>query len=118
VIASVSGATAVILVTEPSLSGLHDLERILKVARVARHFRIPAYLVINKFDLNEEMNAQIEEFSKQEGLPLLGRIPYDPMVPRMMIAGKSAVEDSKSRAGMRKALQGRRCGRSTKGLGA
>jgi len=97
VIASVSGATAVILVTEPSLSGLHDLERILKVAR---HFRIPAYLVINKFDLNEEMNAQIEEFSKQEGLPLLGRIPYDPMVPRMMIAGKSAVEDSKSRAGM------------------
>jgi len=55
--------------------------------------------VINKFDLNEEMSAQIEEFSKQEGLPLLGRIPYDPMVPRMMIAGKSAVEDPKSPAG-------------------
>jgi len=97
VIASVSGANAVILVTEPSLSGLHDLERILKVAR---HFRIPAYLVINKFDLNEKISAQIEEFAKREGLPLLGRIPYDPAVPRMMIAGKSAVEDDESPAGM------------------
>jgi len=97
VIASVSGATAVILVTEPSLSGLHDLERILKVAR---HFRIPAYLVINKFDLNEEVSARIERFAKREGLSLLGRIPYDPTVPRMMLAGKSAIEDPKSPAGM------------------
>ncbi len=96
VIASVSGATAVILVTEPSLSGLHDLERILKVVR---HFRIPAYLVINKFDLNEEVSAQIEGFARKEELPVLGRIPYDLAVPRMMIAGKSAVEDPESAAG-------------------
>ncbi len=96
VIASVSGANAVILVTEPSLSGLHDLERILKVVR---HFRIPAYLVINKFDLNEEISAQIEEFAQKEELFVLGRIPYDPKVPGMMIAGKSAVEDPKSAAG-------------------
>lgn len=96
VIASVSGANVVILVTEPSLSGLHDLERILNVAR---HFRIPAYLVINKFDLNEEMSARIEGFARKEGVPLLGRIPYDPMVPRMMIAGKSAVEERESPAG-------------------
>lgn len=96
VIASVSGANAVILVTEPSLSGLHDLERILKVVR---HFRIPAYLVINKFDLNEEISAQIEEFARNEELFVLGRIPYDPKVPGMMIAGKSAVEDPESAAG-------------------
>ena len=96
VIASVSGANAVILVTEPSLSGLHDLERILKVVR---HFRIPTYLVINKFDLNEEISAQIEEFAQKEELPVLGRIPYDPVVPGMMIAGKSAVEDPESAAG-------------------
>ncbi len=96
VIASVSGANAVILVTEPSLSGLHDLERILKVVR---HFRISAYLVINKFDLNEEISAQIEEFAQKEELFVLGRIPYDPKVPGMMIAGKSAVEDPESAAG-------------------
>ena len=96
VIASVSGASAVILVTEPSLSGLHDLERILQVVR---HFRIPAYLVINKYDLNEEISAQIEEFAQENELPLLGRIPYDPKVPGMMIQGKSAVEDAESAAG-------------------
>jgi len=96
VIASVSGANSVILVTEPSLSGLHDLARILKVVR---HFRIPAYLVINKFDLNEEVTGKIEEFARKEELSILGRIPYDPQVPRMMIQGKSAVEDADSRAG-------------------
>ncbi len=96
VIASVSGANAVILVTEPSLSGLHDLERILKVVR---HFRVSAYLVINKFDLNEEISAQIEEFARKEELSVLGRIPYDPAVPGMMIAGKNAVEDPESAAG-------------------
>lgn len=96
VIASVSGASAVVLVTEPSLSGLHDLERILQVVR---HFRIPAYLVINKYDLNEKISAQIEEFARMGELPLLGRIPYDPKVPGMMIQGKSAVEDPDSAAG-------------------
>jgi len=96
VIASVSGANAVILVTEPSLSGMHDLERIMKVVR---HFRIPAYLVINKFDLNEGVSAQLEEFATKEGLTILGRIPYDPMVPRLMLQGKSAVEAEESPAG-------------------
>ncbi len=96
VIASVSGANAVILVTEPSLSGLHDLERILKVVR---HFRIPAYLVINKYDLNDAVSAQIEEFAREEELTVLGQIPYDPTVPGMMIHGKSAVEDPDSAAG-------------------
>jgi len=88
--------SAVVLVTEPSLSGLHDLKRILGVVR---HFRIPAYLVINKFDLNEEVTAQVEAFAVKERLVLLGRIPYDPRVPQQMIEGKSAVEDEESPAG-------------------
>jgi len=96
VIASASGVSAVVLVTEPSLSGLHDLKRILGVVR---HFRIPAYLVINKFDLNEEVTAQVEAFAVKERLVLLGRIPYDPRVPQQMIEGKSAVEDEESPAG-------------------
>lgn len=96
VIASASGANLVILVTEPSLSGLHDLKRILGVVR---HFKIPAYLVINKADINEKVSKKIEAFAAEEQLPLLGRIPYDRKVTEMMIVGKSAVEDEESLAG-------------------
>ncbi len=96
VIASATGANAVILVTEPSLSGLHDLKRILGVVQ---HFRIPAYLVINKADLNARISEEIERFAEAEGLPTLGQIPYDNRVTKMMIAGKSAVEDEESPAG-------------------
>jgi len=97
VIASATGASAVILVTEPSLSGLHDLERILGVVT---HFRIPAYLVVNKFDLSEEMTEQVEAFATKKGLTVIGRIPYDPGVPKRMIEGKSVVEDGQSPAGV------------------
>jgi MinD superfamily P-loop ATPase len=97
VIASASGANAVVLVTEPSLSGLHDLERILGVVR---HFRIPAYLVINKADLSEDMSQQIEAFADREQLPLLGKIPYDRKVTEHMVAGRSVVEDGESCAGV------------------
>lgn len=96
VIASVSGVSAVILVTEPSLSGLHDLERILGVVR---HFGIAAYLVINKADINEKVSEKIEAFAAAEQLPVLGRIPYDRKVTEMMVVGKSAVEDAESLAG-------------------
>ena len=96
VIASVSGVNAVILVTEPSLSGLHDLERILGVVK---HFHIFAWLVINKADLSEEVSRKIEAFAASHELPLLGRIPYDRKVTEQMVEGKSAVEDTESPAG-------------------
>ena len=96
VIASVSGVSAVILVTEPTLSGLHDLKRILGVVE---HFGIPAYLVINKADLNATISTQIEDFAKRRKLAVLGQIPYDDMVTKMMIQGKCAVEDRDSQAG-------------------
>jgi len=96
VIASVSGVNAVILVTEPSLSGLHDLERILGVVK---HFHIPAWLVINKADLSEEVSRKIEAFATSHELPFLGRIPYDRKVTEQMVEGKSAVEDTESSAG-------------------
>jgi len=101
VIASASGVDAVILVTESSLSGLHDLKRILGVVR---HFRIPAYLVINKADLSEEVSRKIEAFAALQELPHLGRIPYDRKVTERMVAGRSAVEDETSPAGA--AMQG------------
>ena len=90
VIASVSGVDAVILVTEPSLSGLHDLERALGVVN---HFHIPAYLVINKADLSPELTEKTKAFALRNDLPLLGEIPFDPAVTEAMIEGRSVVED-------------------------
>lgn len=102
VIASASGVDAVVLVTEPTLSGLHDLRRVLGVVR---HFRIPAYLIINKEDLNRDIAKRIEAYAEEEALPLLGGIPFDPKVTEAMIAGRSAVEVDGSPAGEAMRLQ-------------
>jgi len=89
VIASASGVNAVILVTEPSLSGLHDLKRVLGVVN---HFRIPSYLVINKADLSAELTEKARDFARESDLPLLGEIPFDRDVTAAMVAGRSVVE--------------------------
>lgn len=96
VIASVSGVDAVILVTEPSLSGMHDLERILGVVN---HFRIPSFLVINKADLSAEMAQRLAQFALANELPLLGSIPYDPAVAACLLEGRSVVSEKDSLAG-------------------
>ncbi len=96
VIASTTGAQAAVLVTEPSRSGLHDLERILGVVR---HFDVPAYLVINKADLSEPLAEEIEAFARREDLPMLGRIPYDERVIEALRVGRSPAEDPNSSAG-------------------
>lgn len=101
VIASTTGVDLAILVTEPSLSGLHDLERVLAVVR---HFRIDAQLVLNKHDLSDAMTDRIEAFAGTSGLPILGRIPFDPAVSKAMVRGQSPVEVAGSPAG--DALQG------------
>jgi len=96
VIASLSGVDLALLVTEPSLSGLHDLRRILDVTR---HFGIPARIVINKHDLSPEISAQIEAFADAEGVELEGVIPYDAAVPTALLDGHSVVENASSAAG-------------------
>ncbi len=96
VIASATGVDLVVLVTEPTLSGLHDLRRIVGVVR---HFQIPAYLVINKKDLNHSVAERIEAYAEAEKIPVLGGIPYDPQVTTAMVAGRSVVEEAKSPAG-------------------
>lgn len=95
VIASASGASAVVLVTEPSLSGLHDLKRILGVVS---HFRIPSYLVINKADLSVDMSDRINVFAVENDVPVLGEIPFDRKVTETMVAGRSVVEDGQGLA--------------------
>ncbi|MCD6590908.1 MAG: ATP-binding protein [Candidatus Aenigmarchaeota archaeon] len=73
VIASVNGSDFVIAVTEPTPSALNDLKRALSVVE---HFRIPYGLIINKYDINPEFTKKIEEFAKENGIPILGLIPY------------------------------------------
>lgn len=89
VIASIAGTNAVLIVTEPTLSGLHDLER---VEKLASHFKIPTLACVNKSDLNEEMSDQIKGYCLQHQIEFLGCIPYDTAVTHAMIEGKSIVE--------------------------
>jgi MinD superfamily P-loop ATPase len=94
VIASITGASAVLLVVEPTVSGLHDMQR---VAELARHFKIPAMVCINKYDLNEEMSSDIEKETQRLGIQTVGRIPFDPIFTRAMVEGKTIIEyDSSS----------------------
>jgi len=94
VIASITGTSAVLIVTEPTLSGLHDLER---VRGLAAHFKIPTLACVNKFDLNEEMSNRIADYCARNRIELVGRIPYDTAVTYAMVAGKSIVEFSDGR---------------------
>jgi MinD superfamily P-loop ATPase len=89
VIASVTGTNLVIIVTEPTLSGLHDLER---VRQLASHFKIRTVACINKCDLNSEMASRIEEHCGDAGVEIIGRIPYDEVVTRAQLSGMSVVE--------------------------
>jgi MinD superfamily P-loop ATPase len=89
VIASVTGTTLVLLVTEPTLSGLHDLER---VAQLTRHFGIPTLVCVNKWDLNPEVCERIEARAREWGLGLAGRVRYDHAFTEAQIRGKSVVE--------------------------
>jgi MinD superfamily P-loop ATPase len=91
VIASLAGADAVLIVSEPTLSGQSDLRR---VAQLAGHFGIPVHVCVNKWDINEATTGQIEAKCRREGWHVAGRIPYDDAVPRAIVAGKPLVEHS------------------------
>jgi MinD superfamily P-loop ATPase len=91
VISSLSGAGLALLVTEPSLSGIHDLERVLGVCR---HFGVPAMVCINKYDLNEENTRQIEAQCLSQGVEVAGRIPFDNVVTESIVQGVPVVEYS------------------------
>jgi len=89
VVSSLSGADYVVLVTEPSVAGIHDLKRVHEL--VSNH-QIKAGCIINKYDLNEGKTAEIEEFLKNEGIALLSLIPYNEDFTRAMTVGKTIVE--------------------------
>jgi len=89
VIASITGAHRVLIVTEPTLSGLHDLGR---VADVAAHFGIAGSVCINKWDLNAEVAGEIERQAGHRGLAVAGRVRYDPAVTVAQLRGQAVVE--------------------------
>jgi MinD superfamily P-loop ATPase len=89
VIASIGGASAVLIVTEPTVSGQHDMVR---VAQLADHFRVPAMICVNKFDLNLERTRDIENFAREKELSCLGRIPFDPIFTKAMLQAQTIFE--------------------------
>src|SRR3989339_1381705 len=89
VIASLGGATAVLIVAEPTVSGRHDMER---VAELAAFFKVPGMLCVNKFDLNPEQGRAIEDFAREKQILVLGRIPFDPVFTKAMVQGKTIFE--------------------------
>jgi len=91
VIASITGADAVLVVTEPTLSGEHDMRRVLELTN---HFKIPAMVCINKWDINPAMAEQIETAVGKSGAIPVGRIPYDQAVTAAQIDAKALVEYS------------------------
>jgi len=93
VISSLSGANEALLVTEPTLSGIHDLER---VRGVCHHFGVPALVCINKYDINEDNTHQIERFCLGQGVEVAARIPFDNTVTKAMVAGSPVVEYSRN----------------------
>ncbi len=94
VIASLAGANTALIVTEPSLSGVHDLERVLAVCR---HFGVFASVCINRSDLDEENTQKIEKYCSQQAVPVVGKVPFDKVVTEAMVEGLSVVEFSDGR---------------------
>ena len=91
VISALSGADLALLVTEPTLSGIHDLERVLGVCQ---HFGIPAMVCINKWDINEDNTQRIERFCSNQGVQVVARIPFDTIVTEALTHGLPVVEYS------------------------
>jgi len=91
VISSITGVDLVLIITEPTLSAIHDLERIYEVTC---HFKIPAIVCINKYDINLDNTKKIEEYCNQNKIPIVGKIPYDNTMTRAMVDEKSVIEFS------------------------
>jgi MinD superfamily P-loop ATPase len=89
VISSLSGADHAVIVTEPTVAGRHDLERVLTLAT---HFQVPASILINKADLYPAGAAEIEQVALARQIPVLGRLPYDPVVTQALLVGQSVIE--------------------------
>lgn len=93
VIAAIGQASAILIVAEPTVSGIHDMER---VEQLSRHFNIPAMVCINKYDLNPEQTQKIEDIAQKTGVAVVGTISFDPTFTQAMIQEKNIFEYDKN----------------------
>jgi len=91
VISSLSGVNLALLVTEPTLSGMHDLERVIDLCQ---HFGVPAMVCINKYNINEDNSRRIVEQCSAQGIQVAAQIPFDTSVTEALVSGLSVVEYS------------------------
>ena len=91
VIASITTADLVLVVTEPTISAQHDLERVIELTG---HFKIPTVVCINKYDINHKMAQEIERKMKNIDIAVIGQLPYDTSVTKAQIAGQNIIEYS------------------------
>jgi MinD superfamily P-loop ATPase len=89
VIASVTGVDAGLIVTEPTMSGIHDLERVL---RLLGHFNVRPFVCINMHDINDENTKRIADFCGENGIEVVGKIPFNPIVTEAMVNEKPIIE--------------------------
>jgi MinD superfamily P-loop ATPase len=89
VIASVSGVDLSLVITEPTMSGIHDLQRALQLLK---HFSIKPLVCVNMYDINKENTDKILEFCEENNIKVVGRIPFNPKVTEAMVNGKTIVE--------------------------
>jgi MinD superfamily P-loop ATPase len=89
VISSLSGTDLALVVTEPTPSGIHDMERVLDLCR---HFKVRAAGLINKWDLNPDFSHKAQKILEDRGCPVIGKIPFDPEVTRSMVMGRVITE--------------------------
>jgi MinD superfamily P-loop ATPase len=89
VIASVTGVDAGLVVTEPTLSGIHDLERALQLLR---HFNVQPFVCVNMYDINKENTEKIMGFCEENGINAVGKITFNPIITEAMVNGRPIVE--------------------------
>ena len=88
-IASITGTEAVVIVMEPSLTGIHDAQRLNELVE---SFNIPVFAVINKYDINEQLAKETENFLSKNKIILLGKIPFDTQIIEAMVNGQNIIE--------------------------
>jgi MinD superfamily P-loop ATPase len=91
VIASVTGINAGLVVTEPTMSGIHDLKRAL---RLLEHFNVTPFVCVNMYDINRDNTEKIMHFCKENSIEIAGRIPFNPKVTEAMVNGKTIIDYS------------------------
>jgi MinD superfamily P-loop ATPase len=95
VISSLSGTDLVLVVTEPTLTGIHDMER---VVQMTRHFRTRTACCINKYDINPQNSDRIVNWCRENAIPVLGKIPFDDKVTESMVHGIPLTEYTQNAA--------------------